>query len=112
MKFNLIAGAAALAMLSTGALAQSSSSTSSESTTIQTPAVTAPASSYSQTKTEHKLNADGTEIDKKQSVDKTQSYGSSNGQLDSSSSTTTFKEQTVVPPAVSTTTRSSTTIEK
>jgi hypothetical protein len=110
MKWNLIASAAALAMLSTGALAQSSMST--ESTTIQTPAVTAPTSSYSQTKTEHKLNADGTEIDKKQSVDKTQSYGSSNGQLDSSTSTRTFKEQTVVPPATTTTTRSSTTIEK
>jgi hypothetical protein len=108
MKFTLIAGAAALAMLSGGAFAQS---VSTQSTTIQTPAVTTgPAGSFSETKTEHKVDADGTQIDKKQSVDKTQSYGSTDGQLNSTTSSRSSSEIKVAPPAPTTTTRSTTTI--
>jgi hypothetical protein len=118
MKWNLIAGAAALAMVSSAALAQSVST----QTTIQTPPVqmapaitTGPAGSFSETKTERSIDSNGVEVNKSQSMDKSQSFGSGDGQLNATTHSGSSSEvRTIVPPPVSstTTTRSTTTIEK
>src|SRR5476651_1269579 len=89
MKWNLIAGAAALAMMSSAALAQSvSTQTTVQTPPIQTPPIqmapsvtTGPAGSFSQTKTERSIDSNGVEVNKSQSMDKSQSFGSGDGQL-------------------------------
>jgi uncharacterized protein YpuA (DUF1002 family) len=111
MTWNLIAGAAALAMLSTAALAQSGS----PQNTVETPAVTTgPAGSFSETKKEHSVDSNGVEVNKSQSFDKTQSFSSGAGTLNATTSTRSSAEvtTTVPPPPVTTTTQTTTTIQK
>jgi hypothetical protein len=118
MKWIRIAGAAALAMMSSAALAQSVST----QTTIQQPPIpmapavtTGPAGSFSETKTDRSVDSNGVEVNKTQSFDKSQSYSSGDGTLNATTHSGSSSEvKTIVPPPLSTTTttRSTTTIEK
>jgi hypothetical protein len=105
-----LASAAALALMTTGAFAQSPSfdATNSTQPTLST---NGPAGTYDATKTEKAIDARGVETDKTQTFDKSQTYTSGNGELSAKTSigTTSTTTTTAPPPPVSTTTTTTTT---
>ena len=98
MTKHLLAGVAALALMTSVAVAQTSteSSTTSSTVTAQPVPPPAPVESYSSTKTEHQVDANGVEVKKSESYQKQQSYGDSDGALSSHTTTQTNHETTTV----------------
>ena len=93
-----LAGAATLALSTTVASAQV---TSSETTIITRP-VPAPTQSYSETRSQRTIDANGVETRESQHIEKSESVGNGPGTLSAESHTRTTGETTVVTPPVST----------
>jgi hypothetical protein len=95
----LLAGAAALALMSGSTLAQPSSETV---IVAPSPAVTpAPgAPSYSSTTTTQRVDPNGVETDQTKSFQKSQAYTDDGGTISARTTTRTMTQQTVNPPPV------------
>ena len=92
MMRNMLAGVAALALISGAAVAQDNSYSSQTTTTTVAPTpapMPVPDASFSRTTTERAVTPNGTEVERTQSVQKNQAY-SPNGDT----TTTTTKTQT------------------
>ncbi len=106
-----LAGAAAFAMMTGAALAQSANfgATNSPQPTMST---NGPAGTYSATKTQRTIDGNGVETDKTESFDKSQTYTSGNGELSAKTGiTTSGSTTTVMPPPPTTSTTTTTTQE-
>jgi hypothetical protein len=102
-----LAGAAALALMTNFAAAQSSSS---ETTIITKPAIPAPVESYSESRSQKTLDSNGVETTKTEHLDKSQSISGGDGSLNAETHIRTSGETTtVVPPMPTSTYRSTTT---
>jgi hypothetical protein len=105
-----LAGAAALALMTNFASAQTSSS--SETTIVTKPAMPAPApvESYSESRSQKTLDSNGVETTKTEHLDKSQSITGGDGSLNAETHIrTSGQTTTVVPPMPTSTYRSTTT---
>ena len=107
----LLAGATALALLASGALAQTPSFDATNSTQPN-PSTNGPAGTYDLTTTVRSNDATGVQTDTTESFGKSQTYTNANGELHARTSVQSGTATVTTPPPPVTTTTTSTTTQE